>query len=283
MPAMDLLSYWNLRERPFETTWDIRFFFQSRDHDEALSRLGFLVGEQTMLMGMLTGEIGCGKTLTRAVFNDRIDKQRFRVSVQENSAFTFTEMLGSVLVDLDPTAGNCGPTKHARWERLRKVVERLHGDGKHLVLIFDEAQEMSSTTLNELKLLSNLNGAGVNYLTIILVGQPELREMVAKLPAINQRISLRFHLNPLDLEETGNYLRHRLRVAGHPTGDLFPPEATERAFQVSSGVPRELNRIAKLALEFAWVKEFSNVTAEAVEAVIRDLQRHQNLPRAFTG
>jgi len=283
MPAMDLLSYWNLRERPFETTWDIRFFFQSRDHDEALSRLGFLVGEQTMLIGMLTGEIGCGKTLTRAVFTDRIDKQRFLVSVQENSAFTFTEMLGSVLLDLDPTAGSCGATKHARWERLRKVVERLHADGRHLVLIFDEAQEMSSTTLNELKLLSNLNGAGVNYLTIILVGQPELREMVAKLPAINQRISLRFHLNPLDLEETGNYLRHRLRVAGHPTGDLFPPDATDRAFQVSSGVPRELNRIAKLALEFAWVKEFSNVTIEAVEAVIRDLQRHQNLPRAFTG
>jgi general secretion pathway protein A len=282
MPAMDLLSYWNLTERPFETTWDIRFFFQSRDHDEALSRLGFLVGEQTMLIGMLTGEIGCGKTLTRAVFTDRIDKQRFRVSVQENSAFTFTEMLGSVLTDLDPTAGTCAGTKHARWERLRKVVEKLHADGRHLVLIFDEAQEMSSTTLNELKLLSNLNGAGVNYLTIILVGQPELREMVGKLPAINQRISLRFHLNPLDLEETGNYLRHRLRVAGHPTGDLFPADATERAFQVSSGVPRELNRIAKLALEFAWVKEFPKVTVEAVEAVIRDLQRHQNLPRSLS-
>ena len=279
---MDLLSYWNLRERPFETTWDIRFFFQSRDHDEALSRLGFLVGEQTMLIGMLTGEIGCGKTLTRAVFTDRIDKQRFRVVVQENSAFTFTEMLGSVVQELDPTAASSGSTKHARWERLKLVVEHLHEEGRHLVLIFDEAQEMTSATLNELKLLSNLNGAGVNYLTIVLVGQPELRTMVAKLPAINQRISLRFHLNPLDQEETGNYLRHRLKVAGHPNGIVFPPDAVERAFQVSMGVPRELNRIAKLALEFAWVKEFQEVSLEAVEAVIRDLQRHQNLPRQFS-
>lgn len=278
---MDLLSYWKLRERPFETTWDIRFFFQSRDHDEALSRLGFLVGEQTMLMGMLTGEIGCGKTLTRAVFTDRLDPQRFRSVVQENSAFTFTEMLGSVLQQLDPTAASLGPSKHARWERLSKVVQKLHEEGKHLVLIFDEAQEMSSTTLNELKLISNLNGAGVNYLTIILVGQPELRDAVAKLPAINQRISLRFHLNPLDREETGNYLRHRLRIAGHPTGDIFPPDAVERAHQVSLGIPRELNRIAKLALEFAWVKELSHVTLDAVEAVIRDLQRHQNLPRSL--
>jgi general secretion pathway protein A len=278
---MDLLSYWNLNERPFETTWDVRFFFQSRDHDEALSRLGFLVGEQTMLIGMLTGEIGCGKTLTRAVFVDRLDKQRFCPVVQENSAFTFSEMLGSVLQELDPATTAASMTKHARWERLRQVVHKLHLSGRHLVLIFDEAQEMGANTLNELKLLSNLNGAGVNYLTLILVGQPELRGMVAKQPPINQRISLRFHLNSLDAEETGNYLRHRLRVAGHPTGDLFPPEAVENAFQVSKGVPREINRIAKLALEFAWVKELPVVSVDAVEAVIRDLQRHQNLPGAY--
>jgi general secretion pathway protein A len=275
---MDLLAYWNLNERPFETTWDVRFFFQSRDHDEALSRLGFLVGEQTMLIGMLTGDIGCGKTLTRAVFTDRLDTQRFRAVVQENSSFSFSEMLGSILQALDPTMSSANVTKHARWERLREVVERLHYEGRHLVLIFDEAQEMAPSTLNELKLLSNLNGAGVNYLTIILVGQPELRGMVAKQPAINQRISLRFHLNPLDVEETANYLRHRLKVAGHPTGELFPPDAAERAFQVSKGVPRELSRIAKLALEFAWVKEYPVVAGDAVEAVIRDLQRHQNLP-----
>jgi general secretion pathway protein A len=279
--GMDLLSYWNLAERPFETTWDVRFFFQSRDHDEALSRLGFLVGEQTMLIGMLTGEIGCGKTLTRAVFTDRLDRQRFRAVVQENSAFSFSDMLGSILEDLDPTQSAANQTKHTRWERLRQVVERLRYEGRHLVLIFDEAQEMAPGTLNELKLLSNLNGAGVNYLTIVLVGQPELRTMVSKQPAINQRISLRFHLDPLDLEETGNYLRHRLRVAGHPTGDLFPAESTERAYQVSKGVPREVSRIAKLALEFAWVKEYPVVAPEAVDAVIRDLQRHQNLPGAF--
>jgi len=276
---MDLLSYWSLQERPFETTWDARFFFQSRDHDEALNRLGFLVGEQTMLLGMLTGEIGCGKTLTRAVFTSRLDTQRFISASQESSAFTFSELLGNVLEQLDPSATTGAHTKHARFERLKKIVEKIHSENKHVVLIFDEAQEMSGDTLNELKLLSNWNGNGVNFLTIILVGQPELREMVAKLPAINQRISLRFHLRPLDLEETGNYLRHRLRVAGHPSGNLFPTDSVERLFQVSLGIPREINRIAKLALEFAWVKEFSEVNLNAVEAVIRDLERHQNLPR----
>jgi general secretion pathway protein A len=275
---MDLLPYWNLRERPFETTWDTRFFFQSRDHDEALDRLTFLVEEQTMLLGMLTGEIGCGKTLTRAVFTERLESRKFRVVTQENSAFSFNDLLGGILQNLEGNPENARQTKHARYERLRQAMERIHAEHRHLVLIFDEAQEMSPQTLNELKLLTNLNMGGKNYLTIILVGQPELRGLVAGLPAINQRISLRFHLNSLSLEDAANYLRHRLKVAGHLTGELFPGDAVERAFQASLGTPRELNRIAKLALEHAWLKGHAQVPFEAVDAVVRDLQHHQNLP-----
>lgn len=277
---MDLLAYWNLRERPFEPTWDTRFFFQSRDHDEALNRLTFLVGERTMLFGMLTGEIGCGKTLTRAVFSERLDPRRFCVSTQENSAFSFSELLGLVLEELDGNPPEAGQTKYARVERLKKVINRVHLEGRHLVLIFDEAQDMTPATLNELKLLTNLNRAGHSYLTIVLVGQPELRPLVASLPPIDQRVSLRFHLNALDLEDSRNYIRHRLKVAGHINGELFTPDGVERAYQMTLGVPRELNRVAKLALEFAWVKEYQQVNLKAVEAVLRDLQRHQNLPKA---
>lgn len=277
---MDLLAYWNLRERPFEPTWDTRYFFQSRDHDEALNRLTFLAGERTMLFGMMTGEIGCGKTMTRAVFSERLDQRRFCVVTQENSAFTFSELLGLVLEELDGNLSDAGQTKFARVERLKKVIARVHAEGRHLVLIFDEAQDMTPATLNELKLLTNLNRAGQSYLTIVLVGQPELRDLVATLPQIDQRVSLRFHLNPLDLEDSRSYLRHRLKVAGHPTGELFEADAIERAFQVTLGVPRELNRMAKLSLEFAWVKEYPLVSLKAVEAVVRDLQRHQNLPKA---
>ena len=277
---MDLLQYWNLRERPFEPTWDTRFFFQSRDHDEALDRLTFLVEEQTMLLGMLTGEVGCGKTLTRAVFAERLEARKFRVVTQENSAFSFNDLLGSVVRQLDGDPEKASQTKHARYERLRRAVEQIHSENRHLVLIFDEAQEMSPQTLNELKMLTNLNGSGKNYLTIILVGQPELRGFIGGLPAINQRISLRFHLNSLNLNDAANYFRHRLKVAGHATGELFPLEAVERAFQVSHGTPRELNRIAKLALEHAWLKAYPNVSFDAVDAVVRDLQFHQNLPPA---
>lgn len=274
---MDLLRYWNLNERPFESTWDTRFFFQSRDHDEALNRLCFLVGEQTMGMGMLTGEIGCGKTLTRSVFTERLDQRQFQTVTLENSCFEFKEILAYIISQLEGTTVDPSESKFALFERLKTIAERVRLEGRHLVLIFDEAQEMGNDALNELKLLTNFNGGGKNYLSIILLGQPELRPMVAALSAINQRISLRFHLNSLAQEDADGYVRHRLQVAGHPTGQVFNADAVERVFQAGSGVPRQMNRIAKLALEFAWLREFNSVTLPAVEAVVRDLQRHQNL------
>lgn len=266
-----------MRERPFEPTWDPRFFFQGRAHDEALQRLSFVVSEQTMLLGLLTGDIGCGKTLTRAVFADRLDGGQFRVVTHENSSFGFNDLLGLTLQKLLCGEGKIERTKAARWCQFERVVEEIRAEGRHLVLIFDEAQEMSAATLSELKQLTNLNGNGRSALTVVLVGQPELREMVARQPAINQRISLRFHLNPLTLEDAAQYLGHRLLAAGHEAGDLFTPEAVACAFEATGGIPRELNRVAKLALEFAWVQEYSEVTLAAVDAVVRDMNRHQTL------
>jgi general secretion pathway protein A len=277
---MDLLAYWSLKERPFEATWDTRFFYQSRHHDEALNRLCFLVSEQSMNMGMLTGEVGCGKTLTRAVFAQRLNPHRFHLVTQENSGFSIKELLGSVLRLYDGQRLKPRESKVVLYDRLRQAAERIQAENRHLVLIFDEAQDMAPASLNELKLLTNFNGDGRSMLTIILLGQPELRELVAGLPAINQRISLRFHLTGLNQDEAVSYFQHRLLIAGHPTGTLITPDAAERAFQASHGVPRELNRIAKLALEFAWLKEYAQVNLPAVEAVIRDLERHQNLPIA---
>jgi general secretion pathway protein A len=277
---MDLLAYWKLLERPFEATWDTRFFYQSPAHDEALNRLCFLVGERSMNLGLLTGEIGCGKTLTRAVFSERLDHRRFQVTTRENSGFPFKDLLSGVLQALE---GTPEPPRLGRFnlcERLRLAVESNARQDRHLVMVFDEAQEMTPATLNELKLLTNLNGAGQSYLTIILLGQPELRTKVAGLPAINQRISLRFHLQALGLEETSAYLQHRLKVAGHPSGDLFPAGAVERLYQAAQGVPRQINRVAKLALEQAWLLDMERVEPTAVDAVVADLQRHQNLAPA---
>ena len=279
-PGLDLLAHWNLAERPFEPTWDSRFFFQGRQHDEALSRLEFLAGEQTMLFGMLTGEFGCGKTITRAVFAEQLDPQFFQVVTIENSSFSFPELLGLAMREMGGDPNDFGRTKFSRCDRFRRMLERVAAESRHVVLIFDEAQEMSPSALNELKLLTNLNSGGRSYLTVILVGQPELRDRVAKMPALEQRVSLNFHLNPLSVEESAAYLRHRLQVAGHPTGEIFVADALQRMFEISQGIPRELNRLAKLAMEFAWVGEQAEVTAAAVDAAARDRKPRQNLLKA---
>jgi general secretion pathway protein A len=272
---MELLEYWKLRERPFEATWDTRFYFGNPEHDEALDRLRFLVEEESMNLGMLTGEIGCGKTLTRAVFSQRLNPKRFDVVIEDNSSFTFDELLESILQTLDPEWK--GTSKLQRWKRLQFIARQIRARRRHLVLIFDEAQEMTQATLNELKLLTNLNGAGQNYLTLILLGQPELRNLVATLPAIDQRISLRFHLRPFNLDESYAYIRHRLMAAGHKNGELFDFGAMARGYDSSKGVPRELNRLAKLALEYAWLRELPIVTHAAMDTVVRDLERNQQL------
>ena len=275
---MELLAHWNLRERPFEATWDTRFFYASPEHEEALNRLIYLVNETSMNLGMLSGDIGCGKTLTRSVFAERLDPQRFRVVMLENSGFPFTDLLAAILRRVETTPGNGGETKFARCERLQQCLERMHAEGQHLVLLFDEAQDMPSNTLHELRWLTNFNGGGRTVVTLVLIGQPELRSLVAGNAAINQRISLRFHLKPLRREDVEPYVRHRLRMAGHPTGEVFSAEAADVLYEATRAVPREMNRLAKLALEQAWLREAASVEAESVKSVMRDLINHQARP-----
>ena len=275
---MDLLQHWNLRERPFEATWDTRFFYAGPDHEEALSRLLYLVGETTMNIGLLTGEIGSGKTLTRAVFASRIDPARFEVLTVENAGFPLEELLASVLRRLDPSLQLNGEGRLARYELFETAARQIHRQGRHLVLLLDEAQDLTPATLHELRWLTNVNGGGQSLLTLLLIGQPELRKLVLNDAAINQRVSLRYHLHPLRAEDVEKYLSHRLRAAGHATGNIFTAPAVQLLHSASHGVPREVNRLAKLALEHAWVSGTPTVSGQAIVAVVRDLERHQALP-----
>jgi len=167
---------------------------------------------------------------------------------------------------------------HLADELFEQLVRKVNAGGRHLVLLLDEAQDMAVETIHELRWLTNFNGGGASLLTLILIGQPELRKMIVDDAAINQRVSLRFHLKPLRADDMENYLRHRLRAAGHPTGNVFSPTAALEIFKATHGIPREVNRLAKLALEHAWVGEAAKVETAAVNAVVRDLERHQLLP-----
>jgi len=274
---MDLLTYWQLRERPFETVWDSRFFFPSRAHEEALNRLCYLASEQSMNIGLLTGDIGCGKTLTCSVFREQLDPARYCVAYFDHVRFDFEDIVMGLLSALDsPVPPGIG--RFALWQCLVMALDRLEQSGRHCIAIFDEAQDFDANTLRELKALTNLNGRGRAPITLIFTGQPELQRHIATVSSLWQRIGLRFHLRALSREESDAYLAHRLRVAGHGDGGVFTEEALSYFFWQSHGVPRELNRLAKLAIEHAWVSEHDRVTFDAVDAIFNDEERHRLVP-----
>lgn len=282
---MQNLSHFGLRERPFEVVTDPRFYFASLEHREALARLTYLVDQQTMYFGMLTGDIGCGKSLTRKVFTAQIDPARHCVVEFENSAFDTRELLRQLfartgsMAELPPGIG-----QGQLFGYVASLVNELHRvQQRQLVLVLDEAQDLPRETMLDLKRLSNLNGEVDGALTMILIGQPELRRLVENLPPLDQRISLRFHLLNLAAEEVGAYVEHRLRVAGHPTGRLFAPECHALLFQASRGVPREINRLAKLSLDSGLARGAGSILPTDVESVVHDLRRHQSMPHLLPG
>lgn len=275
----DLLAYWNLQERPFELVTDGRFFFESQEHQEALARLRYLVSERTMYAGLLSGEIGCGKSITGRVFAHGLDPAHYAVVVFENAHFRFADHMRHLARELgvDPAVIARARTAAQVYELVRSLLQGLaNGSGRHLVLVFDEAQDLRKDTLADLKRLLNFNDDGHGRLTLILLGQPELREHIRVHAPLDQRISLRFHLAGMIESDCQPYLEHRLRVAGHSTGQLFSAEAHAAIAVAGRGVPRELNRIAKLALESARAHHRTHIEAVDVRTVTADLELHRS-------
>lgn len=282
---MDYASYWGLSDRPFEENCNTRYFFESEDHREALDRMIYIVNDRNMNMGLLTGEVGSGKTITRNVLQGSLPRNNFEVIGFENSNYDFIDLLYDILkrfsfrdarISLDDAPLPPRSDKYALMTLFKERLDTLiYEEKRHLVLIFDEAQQMTETTLDEIKNLTNLSSETQNYLTVFLVGQPELREKVRLLRQVDQRIFLRFHLNNLDYNGTVKYIQHRLRVAGlSADGSVFSSLGYERIFRSTGGVPREINRLCKLTMTDGVAHDLKEIRREDVEVVLEDLKAH---------
>ena len=283
---MGHLDHWRLKEKPFEELCDARFFFESDDHREALDRMLYVVNDRNMHMGLLTGEVGSGKTITKTVFQGSLTKNSFDVVGFENSNFSFNDILFDIvsrisLRDVHAGAANGAssiPPRHDKYLLMsvfkNKLEKLLFAEKRHLVLIFDEAQQMEDGVLDEVKNLTNISSQTQNYLTIFFVGQPELREKIKRLKQVDQRIFLRFHLNNLDFVNTTKYIHHRLRIGGVENSSIFTPQAIEMIFRMTGGVPREINRLCKLALTNGFAQNRSEISAEDIDVIVDDMQRH---------
>ncbi len=271
----DYLKYWGLREKPFENTTVPEYFFESYDHVEALERLFYIVEEQNMYFGLLTGEIGCGKTITRSVFKNRLSPIQYEVVDMENSNLPFNFILMECIHKLSADSGNKNlPDDNIYYlvKEFKNILkEKIVKRKKSLVIVLDEAQQLSKESITELKNLTNITFEDHGYVTIILMGQPELRSMVKNIPPVDQRVSLRFHLNPLSQKDIDGYLKHRLKVAGHVDGDIFTNAAVQFLSQVTGGVPREINRICKLALVRAFSLKADCISREVIKSIAMDI------------
>ena len=263
-------SFFGLNERPFSITPDPRYLYMSERHAEALAHLIYGVKESGGFI-QLTGEVGTGKTtLVRSLLQQL--PEFADVAVVLNSQLSRVEFLSSICEELHVELPEQRNSIKALTDALNVYLLRNHSLGRRTILIVDEAQNLRVDVLEQVRLLTNLETAKQKLLQIILIGQPELRELLARndMRQLAQRITGRYHLEPLTRDETSAYIDHRLKVAG-AIGPIFSGAAKRDLFRLSGGVPRMINVIADRALLGAYTLEEREVTPELIREAVSEV------------
>jgi len=267
-------AHFGLKREPFSIAPDPRYLFMSERHREALAHLLYGVRGGGGFV-LLTGEIGAGKTTVCRCFLEQVPK-RCNVAYIFNPKLTALELLQSVCeefrIEVHAHAAG-GATLKDHVDALNEFLLRTHATGQNNVLIIDEAQNLSIDVLEQLRLLTNLETNERKLLQIILIGQPELRDMLLKpeLEQLAQRVVARFHLDPLAEEETAHYIKHRLSVAGMNGLIPFDRDARHRIFEITRGVPRRINLLCDRALLGAYASGRQRVDKAIVEKAAREV------------
>ncbi|CAH2032354.1 ExeA family protein [Trichlorobacter ammonificans] len=276
MTNTSYLAFYSLLEDPFALTPDPAYYYPSGDHANALLSLDYIMNNREGFC-LLTGEPGTGKTtLVRIFVNKWLDKAE--IALIMTPRLNPQEFLEAILQDLEviyPLSGN----KNDMIKEFRDFLLEQAGQGRRVVIIVDEAQQLPDETMEELRLLSNLETEKEKLLQIILVGQPELTEKLASnnLRQLNQRISVRARLSHLSEPATADYLTTRLQRAGARSVHLFDQEAIREIHRCSNGIPRLINLVASRSLMVAYLEGKPQVQRRQVEIAAKEIM-HQEQP-----
>jgi len=262
-------NFFGFLEKPFNTTPDSKFFFPSAKHTEALNSLIYAINERKGFV-VITGEIGAGKTTVTRTLLSKLDVNT-RIAMITNSHVTQKELIAQILEELE-VEYKTGAKQKMLSQLNNFLIQQLSQD-TNVVLIIDEAQNLTPKVLEEVRMLSNLETEKEKLIQIILVGQPELKKKLEnqKLEQFKQRIAVFYHLTPLSQEETKAYIQHRLGLAsGGKEVDFFTPEAFELIYKYSKGTPRLINLVCDSALLSRYIYETKSITDKIIKEVIHE-------------
>lgn len=262
-------AYWGLNEPPYSLTPDPRFLYMSRAHEDALMMLHYAI-TRNKGAAMLSGDIGLGKTTISRKLLDLLDPVRFRVVMIVNPILTPVQILQEILSQLDHKVET--RNRQILVQELHNVLLSFYDRGQQVVLLVDEAHLIkSSGTFEELRLLLNCQMNDQFLISLLLLGQKELRAKLAKVPALEQRMAVKHTIQALDVQETGELVLHRLRVAGY-TGDASPftPDAIYELHKFTKGYPRLILQLADNALLMGMARKVKNIDGFFMHDVICD-------------
>jgi len=261
-------KFYGFQEPPFNLTPNSRFFFESTKHAEALSTLIYAIKQRKGFV-VITGEIGSGKTTVCRTLLNHVDN-RTETALITNTHLSGKDLLSTILEDLN-VHYEPGSKSRLLTQLNHYLIEQLRRD-KNVVLIIDEAQNLSPAVMEEVRMLSNLETESEKLIQIIFLGQPELKKKMAldRLEQLRQRIAVYYHLSPLDAVDTRKYILHRLKVASNSEQQFFTDEALDMVYEFSKGVPRLINQICDSALLSGYIYGTKMVDAKIMQEVIKE-------------
>lgn len=268
------IQHWQLYEKPFELTPDPKYVYYSKAHEEALLRLIYTVRDAKGAM-LLTGGYGCGKTvLSRVFLNELVGAGRYEVALITNPRYSAKELLVEIIYQLGGDRHDY-KTKGELLHLFNEMIYRNLENQRETIIVIDEAQAIEDIeTFEELRLLLNFQQNNRFLLTLILIGQPELRMRLKGLPQLKQRLVIEYHINPLDEKDCVQYIDHRLRIAGAQK-EIFDARAKKLIFRHSGGIPRVVNGLADTALLVGFSENRKIVDEKLIQRVLETSEAHQ--------
>jgi general secretion pathway protein A len=260
-------SFYELNERPFSIQPDPAFLYMGKRHSLAYTMLEYAIRSRAGFT-VICGDIGCGKTtLIRRLLNELEDE--VKVGLVTNTHPDLADLTEWIMLAFGQPYDGLSPV--ARYDAFQRFLISEYAKNHRVVLIVDEAQNLSPAAMESLRMLSNINADKDQLLQVILVGQPQLRDLLRRpeLQQFAQRVAADFYISPLNSVEVGDYIAHRLKVAGR-TRQLFTPYATAKIARAAHGVPRSINILCDMALVYGFAAEARLIDVQVIDEVLRD-------------